>query len=272
MSYAAVANTLLIGAGVGRQLGSGDWADVTYFLTGQPTHRFSNMLFVPQSWTLPLELGFYLLAPFVIRMRTVLIFALCICLLLASGYGPRIHSFRIASDSLLPFQFHWFLFGVLAYRLYAGLRGTILESRILCWTVSAVAFGIVVFGSFWSGMPHTRILGIYMLAALCTPFLFTLTKSSSIDALIGELSYPVYLSHLAIARGLSSHKHELGILATDLWGATTLALTVAISLVYIFAVDRRVQAIRKRIAARAKTSGHTQEHVSPSPIWYTPKA
>jgi peptidoglycan/LPS O-acetylase OafA/YrhL len=59
-AYAATANTLLFGSAIGRRLGSPDYVDVIYSVAGRPEHSFNRMLFVPQAWTLPVELGFFI--------------------------------------------------------------------------------------------------------------------------------------------------------------------------------------------------------------------
>jgi peptidoglycan/LPS O-acetylase OafA/YrhL len=255
LAYAAIANTLLLGAAIGSRIGSPDLVDVIYSFDGRPPHQFNRMLFVPQSWTLPIELGFYFFAPFILRLRTATILVLCIFLLEASRYGARAlanEGLRLDTDALLPFQFHWFLFGVLAYRLYVYLRGGLIQSRTLCWTFSILAFAIVAFAYPASRMADIEPLAFYVLAALCVPFLFALSNGNAIDAFIGEMSYPVYLLHLAIAKALVTDKTGVWSVPADFWGEATLVLTVIVSVVYIVVVDRRIGAIRAGIAARDK--------------------
>jgi peptidoglycan/LPS O-acetylase OafA/YrhL len=271
--YAAIANTLLIGADFGRRLGSPDLIEIVYSVAGRPPNVFSKMLFVPQSWTLPIELGFYLLAPFILRLRTATIFALCVCLLLASRYVARTLSHEglsIDTDALFPFQFQWFLFGVLAYRLYAYLRSSLIQSRGVCWTLSIVAFAIVAFGYPALKMADAEPLALYVLAALALPFLFALSNGNAIDAFIGEMSYPIYLLHLAIAKVLVAGGAERWSIDPRLWGAATLVLTVVVSVVYIFMVDRRVEAIRARIAARDRGRPPIAESVLPASVASSP--
>jgi peptidoglycan/LPS O-acetylase OafA/YrhL len=238
--------------------GSPDYVDVIYSVAGRPEHSFNRMLFVPQAWTLPVELGFYLLAPFVLRFRTSTILVLCAGLVVGSKLVSHYLSHQgVALDTpaLLPFQLQYFLFGVLAYRFYVFLRDGALQSRLLCWSFAVLAFGLIAFGyKVTHVLPlnsYAATVGLYALGALCLPFLFMLSRQNPVDALIGELSYPLYLFHFAIAK-LFVIGRGLRWVSVENWGITTLVLTLLVSAIYIMIVDRRIEAIRATIAAGDK--------------------
>ncbi|MGH8802777.1 MAG: hypothetical protein ACREX6_10860 [Casimicrobiaceae bacterium] len=79
---------------------------------------------------------------------------------------------------------------------------------------------------------------------MCTPLVFNLTRRWAFDNLLGQLSYPVYLSHvlvIGIAKRVDLGPLDKGLVAI----VVTLGLSAAL---YAF-VDRPVEHLRKRIAA-----------------------
>ncbi len=52
--------------------------DLSHFRNYSPTTGFSQFLIVPQSWTLALEMMFYLMAPFLVKMKTWLLGSLIV--------------------------------------------------------------------------------------------------------------------------------------------------------------------------------------------------
>jgi peptidoglycan/LPS O-acetylase OafA/YrhL len=255
VAYAYISNVFLVGGDVGSAIGSEDFSKIVISFSDRPDHGFNKLLLVPQSWTLPLELSFYALAPFVLRLRSVAILALCLGLVLFSEDFLRYfdhQGIKLATDGLLPFQFQFFIFGVLAYRLYDSMRDRLLQSRSVCWAGTILAFSIVFFGYPAVKLLHMQPLTLYVGATLCVPFLFALTNGSSFDSFVGEFSYPVYLFHVAIAQWLVKGGFESWGLTRITWGPATLVLTLSLSFIYLVVIDRRIGSVRARIAALAK--------------------
>jgi peptidoglycan/LPS O-acetylase OafA/YrhL len=84
---------------------------------------------------------------------------------------------------------------------------------------------------------------LYVLIALALPAIFAGTQSSGLDRYLGELSYPIYLSHLVII-GAVRHLH-LGVTETH-W--VTIAMTLAASVALYQWVQSPIDRFR---AARA---------------------
>jgi peptidoglycan/LPS O-acetylase OafA/YrhL len=156
---------------------------------------------VPPGWTIGLELLFYLLAPFIVRRSIWFIASLCafslafrVAMMTAGFFGYP------WSRSLFPSELIYFLLGVLAYRLYliipdlnlslrkrACIAATVLVIAVIYWPIDWVIRGSII----WNTLP-------YVLIAAGIPFLFELTKDNTLDANIGELSYPIYMCHLFV--------------------------------------------------------------------------
>ena len=87
--------------------------------------------FVPQAWTIGMEIMFYLLVPFLVRLKNYFLIGLAIAaflfrlLMYHKGYDFDPWTYRF-----FPFEFMFFIFGLLAFRFYQYLRIKALSSLI----------------------------------------------------------------------------------------------------------------------------------------------
>lgn len=156
-----------------------------------------NMLFVPQVWTLGLEICFYLLAPFLVRRRWWLQLLIVVASLLYRFYiyHERWWIWDPWSYRFFPFEIALFMSGSLAYQLYTYIR----KKEISQW-ISIVCWALVVFLIFY--FPHDtwikerqRMWVFYGIVFACIPFIFLYTRNFKWDRWIGELSFPIYIGH-----------------------------------------------------------------------------
>ncbi|NML64679.1 acyltransferase [Hymenobacter sp. RP-2-7] len=156
-----------------------------------------QFLFVHQAWSLSIEIAFYLMAPFLMRRHTGVLLLLTIL-----GIGLRIYIYHIGlrndpwSYRFLPCELAFFFTGGLAYRAYAQLKRRAIPRAVL-WLALTTVVGFIMSYSF---LPPTYLVQIlfYVCFAVALPFNFLLTKKSSWDYKIGELSYPFYISHVLV--------------------------------------------------------------------------
>jgi peptidoglycan/LPS O-acetylase OafA/YrhL len=238
--------------------------DVVMFsgVTGAGNWRFSRQvsvdrrplwryLLVPQAWSLSIELMFYAVAPFMVRWRTRSI--LITMLLCAALRGILYKKFRLHYDPwtyrFAPTELLLFLAGVLAYRLYRHLDGKKV-SRVFC---KCVAIAILLLCLVFTRIPmqvSVRQWGFYCVVCAGLPFMFLATRSSKIDRLIGELSYPLYLSHALFLTFLPALLQHLGFQLNE-----PVAILVT-SVIFSMGLDRLVivpiERVRRRIAARLR--------------------
>jgi len=198
----------------------------------QPAWPF---LFVPQAWTVCVELMFYAVAPLLVRRPAWLLAG--IALLSFGARASTIRSFGVGWDPwtyrFFPFELAHFLVGALACRAYFALRARDLLPRPACRLALAAAVALPIAAPHlddamwkgWYGAP-----GLVLLLACLLPFVFAATRDSRLDRAVGELSYPVYLVHLlcvyavdaADSPWLSAHRSEVVaaaslLLAAALW-------------------------------------------------------
>jgi peptidoglycan/LPS O-acetylase OafA/YrhL len=152
-------------------------------------------VWIAQFWSVGSEMWFYLLAPFIIG---------CSWIALASmwaGFYSLGHIWTATSGNgtyfFTPYLAIFFVAGVLSYRVYkkfsvprllTGLpyyAKALLIGSPLIWAAAIPAAGKSI-NSFL----------LYSIAFITIPILFSLTSSNHLDRQIGDLSYPLYVSHL----------------------------------------------------------------------------
>lgn len=192
--------------------------DIIYFLSVdsqgllQFSENFRNSapllwtyLFVPQAWSIALELVFYLLAPFILRRRSswllgALLISAALRISLHKGLGLN---FDPWTYRFFPNELGLFVLGGLSYRLYEGLRSWSPPHGLSMLIISSYVAMTVCYQWLPGGI---ALKGCYYgLTTLSLPFLFLLTKRLHWDRRVGELSYPVYISHFLFLPSFDGH-------------------------------------------------------------------
>lgn len=153
-------------------------------------------ILVPQAWSLSMELMFYALAPFLARLRWQWLAAIA-----AASIGLRFAGHLLPIDyglwqgRFFPTALFLFVLGMLAHRMLP------LAARLpafVGWTVCAVLIVVLI------GLPRLELDPgmarwiVYFAVAAAAPFIFNASKNVVMDRWIGDLSYPIYLTHLAV--------------------------------------------------------------------------
>jgi peptidoglycan/LPS O-acetylase OafA/YrhL len=174
-----------------------------------------QLLFVPQVWTLSLELCFYLVAPLLARISTKILILL-IGLLSVSKYGIG-YSFQLEDPwtyRFFIFELLFFVAGMLLYRLtishnkFAILMRKVPKHYVYLWIAFIFLLSPQLFNAS-SGFNKLFVVPLLMVIGILViiPSLFEVSKHSLVDKKIGNYSYPIYLSHglaLAVAWNLSA--------------------------------------------------------------------
>ncbi|PRY68933.1 peptidoglycan/LPS O-acetylase OafA/YrhL [Glaciihabitans tibetensis] len=197
----------------------------------------------PPAWSLAVELGFYLIAPFIVRSprRTFLFVMVGAVYLLAISFlvypTPDLGILPQQSQLTLGYYFYpssflFFGLGALAYQLSKGIAKP-------HWWAGVLLFVVLV--------PTTITMPVWqpLIFALAIPVLFTYTKHNRADRLIGELSYPVYILHFPILVGInayaSTHPRLIEILPV---GTLVGVASVVLGLVLHFTIERAAKRFR----------------------------
>lgn len=198
---------------------------------------FDGYMLIPQAWTLGIELLFYMAAPFlvtrgnVVILGTMLASLACKYLLFpALGISPEMAGYRF-----FPFELIYFMLGSLSFKIYQALKSCRNMTPFSCLVASLLLF--FLYSAPQSGLPEWAR---YAALATSIPFLFSLSKNSSLDRLIGELSYPMYISHILVFYMLTQFT------AWGTEGPGSIITIVLSFLIYQF-VDKRVDLWRESL-------------------------
>lgn len=198
----ASANILLLGHTellfLGMDPADGSLHLVANFLHTDPwVWRFT---FIPQAWSIELELLFYVLAPFLVRRPLPVI--LGVMALSFAVRGVCYVVFKLTFDPwtyrFFPNELALFLMGAVSYRIYRAAWRERLAEGLWLWGLYGVFFLYTLGFSFIPLPGQIKAWPYYGLATVTIPFLFAQTKNWRWDRYIGELSYPVYLIHFLV--------------------------------------------------------------------------
>lgn len=188
-----VGSDWLIFSTVNQQNGHLEWSALS-FAQNPKTYQF---LFIPQIWSVGLEITFYLLAPFLLRRSWRFQLIILLAGLLVRCYFVHYcgWNFDPWTYRFFPLEIVFFMAGSLAYKFYDWMK----EKEISNWIPRVLWLLVMTAIVFY---PNLNIAGnlfrtsaFYILLAVSLPFVFRLTKNNKADRFIGELSFPVYISH-----------------------------------------------------------------------------
>jgi peptidoglycan/LPS O-acetylase OafA/YrhL len=203
-----------------------------------------SFLLIPPAWTVGLELTFYLIAPFLVRRNLKFIFSLIVVsLLLRAYFYQKGLTFDPWTYRFFPFELVFFLLGNLSYRIYKKIQ----EHTIGTLYLNSALIFIVLFTLFfqWIEVPYKAY--IYFICFFCLiPLVFLRTKKWKMDTFIGELSYPVYISHIFVLSIISK-------ISVSFWGGKGIALVITSILFSILlneVIAKRIEKVRQmRVAS-----------------------
>jgi len=188
-------------------------------------------LIIPPAWSLGVELSFYVIAPYLLNLRTQYLVAYASFSLTTKVLTV---TFMELGDPwtyrFFPFELGYFLLGALACRhrhLFESFVGKRIQKFWYC--VYPLVFGFAVVR-----VPVPLIPVAYPMALACVlPLLFRLTAANKLDRLIGELSYPFYILHwlcLSLAGLITLHLWH-GVSKDAVVPLVGLALTISLSVI-----------------------------------------
>jgi peptidoglycan/LPS O-acetylase OafA/YrhL len=221
---------------------NGNWHFSRDYLHSHPfVHQ---LMFVHQAWSMAIEILFYLVAPWLLRRRTGVLVLVGI-----ASLGTRLLLYRqgLFQDPwnyrFFPSELVFFVVGALAYRASLLLTPGQLTRRLFYASFGLLLCFTVLY-QFVAGGP-LRPVAYYLCLAGALPFVFLHTRNSRWQQKAGELSYPIYISHILVLLVTPIFMVKLPFLRPyqTLW---VIGVSVAMSLVLIRYVIAPVERLRQR--------------------------
>lgn len=218
----------------------------------EPGPQLNGLMLVPQMWSVGVELTFYAIAPFICRspLRLLGLFAFGIAVRMAIGHWSP-HDIDPWHYRFSPAEMTMFAAGGLSYFASKALR--LVPVGILqiagAVTLAGVAFIVLVTPLSIQDFSQTFFLlnpKVILIIAVSCPLLFAAFRTSRIDSMIGELSYPMYLSHLFVYAVMKDHAPSVMTPDNFAYVCGTVMFSAVLLWVIVLPVDR----YRKRFGAR----------------------
>lgn len=159
-------------------------------------------LLVPQAWTLGVELTFYLLAPFILFIKRILIALLVSSLLL------RVYLISIGLGTQDPWTYRFFptelalfLLGALAHQVLLPIYQKNLSTTQIEKYSKISTYFLILLTLVFSFIPIKEIqksFALFCVFLLLMPLTFIFQSNRKWDKWIGDLSYPIYISHILV--------------------------------------------------------------------------
>jgi peptidoglycan/LPS O-acetylase OafA/YrhL len=232
--------------------------DLEYYFSSDISHGFKLIQgfnggpgltiydFVRPGWSLGVEICFYLIAPFIIRnMRAIIIVATTS--LLINLYWIHVEAkFEPWRCMFFPSVVYLFMMGAMSYHVFLGgwFRKInwkdVLLVLLMCVVLKFVSDKINADRPVYFAFEPLK----FAYYALAIPLLFTITKNWRWDRFVGELSYPLYLSHVLIYSIIIFSGYP----ETTATGTFALIITLIISVLLVIIIDAPLDKWRHRVA------------------------
>jgi peptidoglycan/LPS O-acetylase OafA/YrhL len=235
--------------------------NLTLIFTSDYFHLTSKSpftLLLPQAWSLQREMFFYLLVPFLARRNLKVLLAIFIIYVVIFFGWIDPHNIlpkNLLLNASLECMFFFFL-GMLSYKVYVFLKKMTIPPIVLYLSFLIVS----VYTIFYAFVPASFHLGIgvptdmnYCLTiAILSPFLFMLGQKIAIDKILGEIAYPIFITHIFFIKALVNIP---GIPQNNsIFTLLVIGSTLIASLLFVKYIDRHINGFRQKRVVVARTS------------------
>lgn len=139
----------------------------------------------------------------------------------------------------------------MAHRIYQRIKNEARSSSDL--VVFLLLLGLLTIFNFIDLPVDLKRWGLYFILTLLIPYIYRYFKDIKFDRSLGELSYPIYISHIIILYIMNwTPLSRLG--SSQYYGVSAAVVTLVVAFVLNIVVQKRVEVIRIRQAENQKPS------------------
>jgi len=219
--------------------------------------RAPGYLLVPQAWTLQIELLFYIIIPFIIWKNykaLTAIFCSGIILFILIKYLHLEGQFNL----FLAFIHYllYFLLGIFSFKLFKLIETKNISRQFLSLLFVVYLMYLFAYNNISLPLDFTFDTTLnflhYIVFTGILPFIFLYTNKNKWDRLLGELSYPLYISHIFIIKIMNN----LPVIKdSSLLGPIAIFFTIIFSVALIRWIEKPVEDYRqKRVIIKKEPS------------------
>ncbi len=206
-------------------------------------HWGTHFNIINQAWSVSSELWFYMLAPFLVRMS---IFRLAIVSSASLFIYAIMENYGYPPYFFFPATLCFFVAGMIMYKTYHLNRTFFDKSAVAPYLLCVV---LAVYISFSSLPESIAAYVVYTITIPALPWLFSYFKKTSWDFMLGNLSYPIYLSHMLVIAVMGTVIHVKN-------GSAVAIVTIALSYAIYLVIESPIDKIRQRRLTALVTKTH----------------
>jgi len=224
---------------------------LAYQATNHPSGVFwlGDATWISPAWSLGVEVVFYCMVPFIYDKSKAFLVSFAGVSIFSFWY---LNQYTVGGAYFVGFSSIWmFVLGIFGFRFYQWAKP--LFQKITCKPLQAFVYSspiawVVLFPSIFKS--DLNLVVVILVGALSVPLLFFISERSSIDRLIGNLSYPLYISHELVSGAVASatHRFQIGV-RTQAWLEIVASIIFASFLYFLF--DRCFEQLRSRNVSQA---------------------
>lgn len=228
---------------LGLNMHTGNLFFTSNFHSAQP--ELHTFILIPQAWTLSLEILFYIVAPFILKKgvkKVLLFFTISLLIRYIIAYGLKFQN-DPWNYRFFPSELTFFLLGYFSYKLLIRYRGIKLKTSynliILIFLSLTILYYNLIPDYQFAFIPFgVKQLIFSSLFIILLPILLLATEKNKVDRAIGELSFPIYMSHIFVSMSLGMYGYHSSLLI--------LIISILLSLLINIFVSDKIEKIRQR--------------------------